>query len=80
MFVYNLYWKTNRSILLYPGDSTPSQESGGDSMKGKPRPDVDESDVYHYCKVSTLKIWEETNFKPVLKKDFVQEFIHHLQL
>ena len=29
-------------------------------MKANPD-EVDESDVYHYCKVSTLKIWEETN-------------------
>jgi len=46
----------------------------------QPQFDVDEADVYHYCKVSTLKIWEESNFKPVLKKDFIHEFIDHLQL
>ena len=74
MFVYNLYWKTNRSILLYPGDSTHSG-NWGRFYEGKPRPDVDESDVYHYCKVSTLKIWEETNGRPQLSPTVTSDIV-----
>jgi 5-methylcytosine-specific restriction enzyme subunit McrC len=56
MFVYNLYWKTDRSILLYPGAETWSGDWGR-FYQGKPRPQIEDEDVYHYCKVATLRIW-----------------------
>ena len=56
MFVYNLYWQTDRSILLYPGAETWSGDWGR-FYEGKPRPQVEHEDVYHYCKVVTVKPW-----------------------
>ena len=56
MFVYNLYWKTDRSVLLYPGKETWSGDWGR-FYEGKPIPQVEPDEVHHYCKVATLKIW-----------------------
>ena len=67
MFVYNLYWKTDRSILLYPGAETWSGD-WGKFYEGKPRPQVKTEDVYHYCKVATLKIWTNSASGPSLSR------------
>ena len=74
MFVYNLYWKTDRSILLYPGAETWSGEWGR-FHEGKPRPDVEAEDVYHYCKVATLKVWEKTEGAPALNRSLAQDIL-----
>lgn len=78
MFVYNLYWRTDRSILLYPGDETWSG-NWGKFYEGKPRPQVDDADIYHYCKVSTLKIWDDHQGHPSLSHSIAEnilEFTH----
>ena len=74
MFVYNLYWKTDRSILLYPGAETWSGDWGR-FYEGKPRPQVEQEDVYHYCKVATLKVWEKTESTPVLNRSLAQDIL-----
>ena len=74
MFVYNLYWKTDRSILLYPGAVTWSGDWGR-FHEGKPRAHVEHEDVYHYCKVATLKVWEKTESTPVLNRSLAQDIL-----
>lgn len=74
MFVYNLYWKTDRSILLYPGAETWSGDWGR-FHEGKPRAHVEHEDVYHYCKVATLKIWTNSASGPSLSKSISSDVL-----
>lgn len=60
MFVYNMYWKTSKSILLYPGERSWSGPWGR-FHEGMPQIVSDSEDPAHFCKVATLKVWEHSD-------------------
>ena len=74
MFVYNLFWQTDRSILLYPGAITWSGDWGR-FHRGNPLPKSEVYDDYHYCKVATLKVWKSTPNGPSLRKSIAQDIL-----
>ena len=74
MFVYNLFWQTDRSILLYPGARTWSGDWGR-FHRGNPLPKSEVYDDHHYCKVAALKVWKSTPSGPSLRKSIAQDIL-----
>lgn len=55
MYVYNDYWKANKSILLYPSTQT-------DMGKFIPFESLNKPVAHHQCKVSKISIFDEATY------------------
>ena len=74
MYVYNRFWKTGRSVLLYPGSMNRGR-GWGDRAKGWGRfhEGALDTDAPNECKVATCCIWEEREGRVALKQNLAAE-------
>ena len=78
MFVYNLYWKTDRNVLLYPGVETWSGDwgrfyEGKPHLKSKPTMSI-------VCKVATSKSGQTLQAAFIEQVTFIKRSVFHPEI
>jgi 5-methylcytosine-specific restriction enzyme subunit McrC len=69
MYIYNLFWECNRSILIYPAQN--SNNNHGDYYDYR-----DKKALYNKCSVQTINILDEENkLNKMLGENLLKEIV-----
>ena len=72
MYTYNMYWKANKSMLLYPTSENNLETDFGKFHVGSPN----ENSKENLCKMGFLNIWTKSNGMISLKEGVASEVIN----